>query len=234
MRLNKYIAAAGVASRREADRITAAGRVRINGTIIREMGYDVQPEDMVEIDGRRISISGKKVYIMLNKPKGYITTVHDEKDRPTVMEFVSDIGERIFPVGRLDADTSGLLIMTNDGELAYRLTHPKHGVYKTYRVRVGGVLSPERLDRLRNGVDLGGFITSKAMVKLVKQMERSAIIEMKIMEGKNRQVRKMLAAVGNRVLDLERTGIGDIRMGHLMPGHYRKLTQKEIEYLKNC
>lgn len=234
MRLNKFIAASGVASRRKADELTAAGKVRINGVVVREMGYDVQPDDVVEVEGRVIFASDKKIYIMLNKPKGYITTLHDEKDRPTVMELVADIGERIFPVGRLDGDTSGLLIMTNDGDLAYRLTHPKHEVYKTYRVRISGTISVERLSRLRNGVDIGGFVTSKASVNVIKQMDRSAIVEIKIKEGKNRQVRKMFAAVGNKVIDLERTGVGELRLGHLMTGHFRKLTPKEIEYLKNC
>jgi len=171
---------------------------------------------------------------MLNKPKGYITSADDDKERPTVMELVADIDERLFSIGRLDYNTSGMLLMTNDGDLSYKLSHPKHQIYKTYRARVSGQISAERVAKLRNGIDIGGFVTSKAVVNVIKQVERSAIVEIKIYEGKNRQVRKMFAAVGNKVLDLERIAIGDLYLGHLMQGHYRKLTQKEIEYLKNC
>lgn len=234
MRLNKYIAQAGVASRRKADELTLQGKVRINGAVMREPGYDVVATDVVEVDGHTVKHDAKKVYIMLNKPKGFITTADDEKGRPTVMELVNDIEERIFPIGRLDYNTSGMLLLTNDGELAYKLAHPKHQIYKAYRARISGQLSGERLAKLRNGVDIGGFVTSKAIVNVIKQAERSAIVEIKIFEGKNRQVRKMFAAVGNKVLDLERVAIGDLYLGHLKQGHYRKLTQKEIEYLKNC
>ena len=150
-----------------------------------------------------------------------------------MLDLVADIPERIFPVGRLDYNTSGLLILTNDGELAYRLTHPKHHIYKTYRAQVAGVPSNERAARLRRGVDIGGFVTSPAQVKVIKQGERSALVEIKIYEGKNRQVRKMFAAVGNKVTALERIALGEIRLGRLMEGHYRKLTREEIEYLKS-
>lgn len=234
MRLNKYIAQAGVASRRKADEFTLQGKVKINGAVMKEPGYDVTDSDVVEVNGKVVRHDTKKVYIMLNKPKGYITTADDEKERPTVMELVADIDERLFSIGRLDYNTSGMLLMTNDGDLAYKLSHPKHHIYKTYRARVTGHLSAEKQAKLRNGVDIGGFVTSKAEVKVIKQVERSAIVEIKIYEGKNRQVRKMFATVGNKVMDLERIAIGDLYLGHLMQGHYRKLTQKEIEYLKNC
>lgn len=234
MRLNKYIAQAGIASRRKADELTLQGKVRINGAVMKEPGYDVAEGDVVEVDGRAVRHEVKKVYVMLNKPLGYITSADDEKSRPTVMELVADIEERLFPIGRLDYNTSGMLLMTNDGELAYKLSHPKHRVYKTYRARVSGQLSGERLAKLRNGVDIGGFVTSKAIVNVIRQSERSAIVEIKIYEGKNRQVRKMFSAVGNKVLELERVAIGDLYLGHLKQGHYRKLTRQEIEYLKDC
>ena len=234
MRLNKYIAQSGIASRRKADELTLQGKVKINGVVRKEPGYDVLDDDVVEVNGRAVKQDAKKVYVMLNKPKGYITSVDDEKDRPTVMALVADIEERLFPIGRLDYNTSGMLLMTNDGDLAYRLSHPKHHIYKTYRARVSGQLSAEKVARLRKGVDIGGFVTSKAIVNVIKQAERSAIVEIKIYEGKNRQVRKMFAAVGNKVMDLERTAIGDLYLGHLKEGHYRKLTQKEVDYLKNC
>lgn len=233
MRLNKYIAQAGIASRRKADDLISCGNVKINGAVVKELGTDVKEGDVVEVNGRRITAAEKKVYVLLNKPLGYVTTSSDEKDRATVLDLVADVPERIFPVGRLDYNTSGLLILTNDGELAYRLTHPKHHVYKTYRAQVQGVLSNERIARLRRGVDIGGFVTSPAQVKVIKQGERSALVEIQIYEGKNRQVRKMFAAVGNKVTALQRIAMGDIRLGRLMEGHYRKLTREEIEYLKS-
>lgn len=234
MRLNKFIAQAGVASRRKADELAKQGNVKINGVAMTEMGYDVKEDDVVEVNGRVIKQETKKVYIMLNKPKGYITSTRDERDRPTVMELVADVNERLFAIGRLDYNTSGMLLMTNDGDLAHKLAHPKHHIYKTYRARVSGQLSAEKVAKLRNGVDIGGFVTSKAVVNVIKQVERSAIVEIKIFEGRNRQVRKMFAAVGNKVLDLERIAIGELYLGHLMQGHYRKLTKQEVDYLKDC
>ena len=234
MRINKYIAQAGFCSRRKADELIANGNVKINGAVLREPGYDVAEGDRVEVNGRELSTKQKLEYVLINKPLGMVTTVSDDKERLTVMDVVADIDARLFPVGRLDYNTSGALIMTNDGELAYRLTHPKHEIYKTYRARVAGVLSNERASRLRKGVDIGGFVTSPAKVSIIKGSGHSTIVEIAIREGKNRQVRKMFAAVGNPVQELERVAIGDIRLGHLKAGHYRKLTREEIEYLKNC
>lgn len=233
MRLNKYIAAAGVCSRRKADELIANGNVRINGAVMKEMGYDVADGDTVQVNGRIISAASKKVYVAVNKPLGYITSMDDDRSRATVAELVADIPERLFPVGRLDYNTTGLLIMTNDGDLTYTLTHPKHEVWKTYIATVSGVISDNRIARLRKGVDIGGFVTSPAKVRVIKQMSRHAVVEISIHEGKNRQVRKMFAAVGNKVQELERVSIGDIRLGRLMSGHYRKLTREEIEYLKS-
>ncbi len=234
MRINKYIAQAGVASRRKADELIAAGNVKVNGAVLREPGYDVAEGDVVEVNGRRIAAEEKKVYILLNKPVGYVTTVSDDKDRPTVMDLVGDVDARIFPVGRLDYNTSGMLIMTNDGDFAYKVSHPKHELTKTYRARVAGILSTEKVWKLRNGVDIGGFVTSKARVDVVKGLPKSTIVDITIHEGKNRQVRKMCKAVGNSVQELQRIAIGDIRLGRLSEGHYRKLTREEVEYLKNC
>lgn len=232
MRLNKYIAQAGLASRRKADQLIAAGKVKINGVVRAELGYDVKPEDRVEVEGRIIQPVTKLITVLLNKPKGYITSTSDEYQRPTVFELVEDIDQRLFPIGRLDYNTSGLLLMTNDGDLAYKITHPKHLIWKTYRARVVGVLSQDKVNKLRNGVDIGGFKTSKAQVQVLRQGERSTLVEIKIHEGKNRQIRKMFAAVGNKVVDLERIAIGDLLLGHLKEGHYRKLNPREIEYLK--
>ena len=233
MRLNKYIASAGICSRRKADDLIAAGNVKVNGAVIRTMGYDVAEGDRVSVNGREIEAEQRKICVAVNKPMGYITSMEDDRERAVVAELVRDIPERLFPVGRLDYNTTGLLLMTNDGDLAYRLTHPKHEIYKTYIAEVTGVISDARLAKLRKGVDIGGFVTSPAKVRVVKQNPRSTVVEISIREGKNRQVRKMFAAVGNRVTALERISIGEIRLGHLKTGHYRKLTPREMEYLKS-
>ena len=233
MRINKYIADAGICSRRKADELISNGNVKINGIVIKELGVNVAEGDVVEVNGRVIDAHRKMVYVAVNKPLGVITSMDDDKERATVADIVADIPERLFPVGRLDYNTTGLLIMTNDGQLTYTLTHPKHEVYKTYVAKVDGVISGARLGKLRRGVDIGGFVTSPAKVKLIKQMPRYAVVEISIREGKNRQVRKMFAAVGNKVRELKRVSIGEIRLGRLKEGHYRKLTREEIDYLKN-
>lgn len=234
MRLNKYIAQAGVCSRRKADELIANGNVKINGAVVTEMGAQVEEGDKVVVNGKALEAdTARKVYVAVNKPLGYVTTMSDDKNRLTVADLVADIPERLFPVGRLDYNTTGLLIMTNDGDLTYALTHPKHEVYKTYVATVAGVVSAKRVSQLRKGVDIGGFVTSPAHVKVLKQNPRSAVVEIQIREGKNRQVRKMFAAVGNKVQSLERVAIGDLKLGRLMTGHYRKLTRDEIEYLKS-
>ena len=234
MRINKYIAQAGIASRRKADELIANGNVKVNGAVMKEPGYDVTDEDKVEVNGSLIRTSREKVYLLVNKPLNMITSASDDRDRETVMEIVKDVDARLFPVGRLDYNTTGALIMTNDGDLSYRITHPKHEMDKTYRALVKGVVSKEKLARLRSGVDIGGFVTSRARARIIKGNQRSTIVEISIHEGKNRQVRKMFAAIGNPVQSLERIAIGDIKLGRLKQGHYRKLTREEIEYLKNC
>lgn len=232
MRINKFIAQSGLTSRRKADDLITNGNVKVNNMTLTEPGYDVKEGDIVEVNGRVIDFKEEKVYILLNKPLGYVTTVEDDKGRPTVMDLVADIDARIFPVGRLDYNTSGMLLMTNDGDFAYRVAHPKHKMTKTYRARVAGMLSDSKCAKLRKGVDIGGFVTSRSEVRVVKDMPRSTIVDISIHEGKNRQVRKMFAAVGNEVQELKRIAIGDIKIGRLAEGHYRKLTREEIAYLK--
>lgn len=234
MRLNKYIARAGITSRRRADELIKNGNVKINGSTAKELGISVNPGDLVEVNGRIVESSDKLIYIMLNKPKGCVTTMSDDRGRLTVADLVSDIDARIFPVGRLDCNTTGLLIMTNDGDMAHKLTHPRHEVTKTYRALVGGTVSKERISMLRRGVDIGGFVTSEARVEIIKRGSRGTVVEIEIKEGKNRQIRKMFATVGNDVLELRRTAVGCVHLGHLMEGHYRKLKSKEVEYLKKC
>ncbi len=234
MRLNKYIARAGIASRREADRLTIEGRVKINGAVMNEPGYDVTDDDVVMVNGVVISGGEKYVYYVLNKPAGYITTTSDEYDRPTIMDLVKDIEVRVFPVGRLDADTRGLIIMTNDGDLSYHLSHPSQKVYKKYLATVEGDVSGERLKKLREGVDIGGYVTQPAIVSVVRTPGKNTVLSIEISEGKNRQVRKMCKAVGNPVLDLQRVAIGPVNLGHLHEGSFRRLSREEVDFLKNC
>ena len=231
MRINKYIAEAGIASRRKADELISNGNVKVNNITLTEPGYNVVSGDIVEVNGRRIEASENKVYIMLNKPVGYITSVKDEQNRPTVMDLVTDIEGRIFPIGRLDYNTSGLLLMTNDGDFSYKVAHPKHHMGKTYRAKVQGIISREKLSKLRHGIDIGGFITSPAKAEIIKELPKQTVVEITIYEGKNRQIRKMFSKLGNPVLELERIAIGNVKLGRLAIGGYRKLSQKEIESL---
>lgn len=233
MRLNKYIAHSGLTSRRKADDLVKKGNVKINGVIMYEPGYDVKSADVVDVNGTVIQNEEKLEYVLLNKPVGYITSVEDDKGRPVAGDLVTDTTVRLFPVGRLDYNTSGLLLLTNDGDLAYRLTHPKHQVTKTYRALVAGVLTRGEIAALSRGVDIGGFVTSPAEVTVIKQAKHSTLVEIRIHEGKNRQVRRMFAAVGHNVQELHRIAIGNLQLGRTKEGHYRKLKREEIEYLKS-
>lgn len=230
MRINKYIASSSNFSRRKADELILAGNVKVNGIVLKEPGYDVKESDEVLVNGTKLNYIENKVYILLNKPIGYVTTMKDEHGRPIVSDLVTDVEEKVFPVGRLDYNTSGMLIMTNDGDFAYKLSHPKHEMSKTYRALVSGVLSEAKCKRLSKGVDIGGFITSPAQVSIVKGSRTSTLVDITIHEGKNRQVRKMFKAVGNSVQTLQRIGIGRVKLGRLAEGTYRKLTADEVAY----
>ena len=231
MRINRYIAASGITSRRKADELIKNGNVKVNGSVLTEPGLEVGEGDVVEVNGTPVVPPGNKVYLLLNKPVGYVTTVKDESSRPTVMDLVTEVEGRVFPVGRLDINTSGMLIMTNDGDFAYRVAHPKHKLGKTYRVKVQGLVTRGKLDRLRKGVDIGGFVTSPAEVEIVKELPKETVLEITIHEGKNRQVRKMCKAIGCPVEELERIAIGPVKIGRLAEGGYRKLTRQEINAL---
>ena len=231
MRINKYIATSGIASRRKADELIQNGNVKVNNITLTEPGYDVKPGDVVEVNGRIIDVEQKKIYLMLNKPLGYITSVKDQQGRPTVMDLMTEVEGRVFPVGRLDYNTTGLLLMTNDGDFSYKVSHPKHQMGKTYRALVKGILSRERISKLRRGVDIGGFVTSPAEVEIVKEYPKHTLVEITIHEGRNRQVRKMFKAVGNPVEELQRIAIGEVKLGRLKEGGYRKLTREEINKL---
>lgn len=233
MRINKYIARCGEASRRAADELIQKGKVSVNGKVLKEPGYDVQEGDEVRLFGRVITPETKNVYYLLNKPIGYVTTTMDKEGRPTVLDLVQAEGIRLFPVGRLDYNTSGLLILTNDGDLSNRLMHPSKEFPKTYRVRAAGTVTLNDIRKLENGVDIGDFITSKAEAKLVRHDKNSTIVDLTIHEGKNRQVRRMFDALGYPVQELERIGLGNLVIGRLATGSYRKLSKEEVEYLKS-
>ena len=236
MRINKYIALCGVASRRKAEELILAGRVTVNDEVMTELSYKVDEEnDIVKVDDKLIKEENKLVYILLNKPEGYITTVKDQFDRPSVLDLVSDIKERVYPIGRLDYETSGLLLLTNDGDLTYKLTHPKHEVDKTYVARVKGKLTKEEIERFKTGLKIEDYTTAPAKLKVIKYDEQrdSSLLEIKIHEGKNRQVRKMCKAINHPVLRLRRSAMGKIKIGDCEIGKYRYLTEEEIKYLKN-
>ena len=233
MRINKYIASCGVTSRRKADELILAGKVAVNGAIMREPGYDVQPDDEVICDGRKISLEVGTTYILLNKPVGYVTTTSDDKDRPTVLDLIQDEDRRIFPVGRLDYNTSGLLILTNDGDVANKLMHPSKELDKTYRAVISGILTRGKIARLEKGVDIGGFRTSPAKIEVLKHNRNSTVVDITIHEGRNHQVRRMFKAIDTPVQTLERIQIGNLVIGRLAVGRYRKLGPAEVEYLKS-
>ena len=236
MRINKYIALCGVASRRKAEELILAGRVTVNDEVMTELSYKVDEEnDIVKVDDKLIKEENKLVYILLNKPEGYITTVKDQFDRPSVLDLVSDIKERVYPIGRLDYETSGLLLLTNDGDLTYKLTHPKHEVDKTYVARVKGKLTKEEIERFKTCLKIEDYTTAPAKLKVIKYDEQrdSSLLEIKIHEGKNRQVRKMCKAINHPVLRLRRSAMGKIKIGDCEIGKYRYLTEDEIKYLKN-
>lgn len=230
MRLQKYIAICGEASRRAAEEMIASGRVYVNGKLVTEMGITVEEGiDEVTLDGRVIFPEEKKVYILLSKPKGYVTTAADDHGRPTVLELV-DVPERVFPVGRLDLNTEGLLILTNDGDFANHLMHPRYECEKTYFVRTAEPVDEASLDMLRRGVRIDDdFVTSPATV--IRKDENK--FSVKIREGKKRQVRRMFEAVGGKVLYLRRTAIGELRDTKLEKGKWRYLTPAEVKYLMN-
>lgn len=229
-RLNKYLADCGVGSRRECDKLIADGCVKINGKIA-SLGANVEENDYVSVNGRRVTPKTKNYYIMLHKPKGCVTTVKDDLGRKTVMDFV-DIKARLFPVGRLDYDTEGLLILTNDGDVANKLTHPKNNVEKVYVARLSGSLTEAERQTLERGVEIDGRKTMPAKVKILAKDEHHTRVEVTITEGRNRQVKKMFESVGKEVEFLKRVAEGELRLGGLQRGKYRFLNDREIEYLK--
>ena len=234
MRLQKYIALCGVSSRRKAEELILQGKVKVNNRVVKEMGTKINPKlDIVKVDDKHISIEKNKVYIMLNKPVGYMTTLDDEKNRRTVRDLIEGVKERIYPVGRLDSDTTGLLLMTNDGDLAFKLSHPKHEVVKRYIAIVEGTPTKWDLERFCHGLMIDNKPTSEAFIKIAKRYEDESILEIGIHEGRNRQVKKMCEAINHPVKKLKRISIGNLELGGLGLGNWRYLEEEEIEYLKN-
>ncbi len=229
MRLNKFLASCGVASRRECDNLIGQGRVTVNGKPA-TLGVDVGGDDKVLVDGREVSLK-KNEYYILNKPKGYLSAVKDDKGRKTVIDLMPrDVG-RIYPIGRLDYDSEGLLILTTDGALAQHLTHPSNNVPKTYLVKIEGTITESGLNPIRSGVDIGGYVTKKCKAHIVETNKEYTKIHVTITEGKNREIRKMFEAIGKQVSLLKRIKVGELTLRGLDRGCYRKLTPQEVAYL---
>lgn len=232
-RLQKFMARCGVASRRKCEEIILSGKVKVNGNVILELGTKVtEGIDSVEYNGKIIKPEENKVYFALNKPVGYISSVKDERNRPTIIDLVN-VKERIYPVGRLDYDSSGVLILTNDGDIYNKIIHPKVELYKKYIVEVEGEFLKEELEEFRSGVDIGGYITAPALIDIISYKDNKTTVEIGIHEGKNRQIRRMCALLNHQVISLNRISIGDIKLGDLKLGEYRYLTKEELDYINN-
>lgn len=234
IRLQKYLAGCGIASRRKSEELIENGKIKVNGEVVKKLGIKINPNiDRVEYNGKEVKNNTKEyTYILLNKPIDYVTTVKDQFNRKTVLDLVN-IHKRLVPVGRLDMYTSGAIILTNDGNFVYKVTHPKHEISKTYNVTVVGIVNKEEIEKLKNGVDIGGFITSRAEVKILKidEGKNTTRLQITIHEGKNRQIRKMCDSINKKVLSLHRTKIGNITVKNLKIGEWRYLKKSEIETL---
>jgi len=234
VRLNKFLSLAGVTSRREADRWILEGRISVNNTIVDELGLKVDGEkDVVRVDGRKIQVKPKPVYVLLNKPAGYLVTLKDPFQRPTIRSLLPASLGRVFPVGRLDLESEGLLVLTNDGELAYRLSHPRFGVKKAYLAKIRGEPNKDALRRLERGVYLEGEKTAPAKAVLVAPGQKSSWLRLELQEGRKREVREMCRAVGHPVLELRRVEFAGLLLAGLRPGQWRHLEPREVRRLKS-
>ncbi|MFW6124469.1 MAG: pseudouridine synthase [Acidobacteriota bacterium] len=233
MRLNKYLARAGITSRRKADKLIEQGRVRVNGEVVTQLGTKVDGEaDRVEVDGVKVKPE-KKIYLMLHKPPGYLVTLDDPFDRPTIKTLLPDLGVRLFPVGRLDLNSEGLLLLTNDGELAHHLTHPRYHIKKGYKVRIKGQIRSSDLKSLSRGVYLDNQKIFPDKVKLIKVVSDFSLLKVEIHEGKKREIRRMFQSIGYEVVSLKRVQFGGLRLGDLEKGKWRYLKPEEAKKLNS-
>ncbi|MBK9305640.1 MAG: rRNA pseudouridine synthase [Nitrospira sp.] len=233
VRLQKLIASTGLSSRRKAETLIATGRVTVNGKVVTELGTKVDPDrDHVKVDGKHLNSAQPYVYLMLNKPKNVMSTLDDPGGRDTVKDFLHGVSVRVFPVGRLDFDSEGLMLLTNNGELAQALLHPRYQVSKTYLIKVKGVLTESEIGQLQHGVKLEDGMTSPAVVKKIKRAEANSWLEITIREGRKHQVKRMLESVGHMVIKLMRVRMGPLVLGHLEPGEFRFLTDREANALR--
>ncbi len=231
MRLNKFLASCGIASRRKCDELIFAGKVKVNGEIIKTPAFKIDPEkDEVSVNENIVKLP-KKIYIALNKPEGVLCSLKDDFGRTLIIDLLPEIKERIFPVGRLDFNSEGLILLTNDGELSNRLIHPKYKVEKTYHVLIKGNIDEDSLEKLSKGIELDGKKTQPSKIKILDMGKKTTFIEIKIKEGKKRQIRRMLKEVGYEVKKLRRVKFGPIKLGRLKKGEWRYLTKKEVENL---
>lgn len=234
MRLQKYMAHAGVASRRKCEEIIAEGRVKVNGEVVDTQGYIVEEGDRVTVDGKKVWPVKRNTYILMNKPRGIVSSAKDNKDRQTVLDLLSsDIRARLYPVGRLDMDSSGLILLTDDGELTERLLHPKYEIEKTYKVTVNGLVTEEEAKELSKGVKLKDGMTAPGEFKIIEHRNKKTRLECTIREGRNRQIRRMFESLGYEVIQLERIVFGPLKITGLGKGDYRPLREKEIRSLKS-
>lgn len=242
-RLQKYMAGCGVASRRKCEEIILSGKVKVNGIVVNELGVKVDPsKDVVEYNNCKITTEENKVYIMLNKPEGYITSVKDEKGRSTIIDLVN-VNERIFPIGRLDYDSSGLILLTNDGEIYNKIIHPRVEVEKKYIAVCEGTFSDSEINKFQTGLDIGDYKTAPAKIRVISTENRFnkktredktySTVEIIIHEGKNRQIRRMCSALNHPVVALKRVSVGEIKLGYLKPGKWRDLTKEELDYINS-
>lgn len=236
VRLQKFLANSGICSRRAAEKLIVDGKISVNGIVVTELGTKVQPEkDIIEYNGKKVNVQEKRVYILLNKPIGYVTTVKEQFGRPTVMDLIKDVGVNVVPVGRLDMYTSGAIILTNDGDFVYTVTHPKNEIEKTYNATVKGIFTNEDAKKIENGVKIEDYVSGKAKVKILKidEVKNISRVQITIHEGKNREVRKMCETIGKPVISLHRTRIGNVNVKDLKLGTWRFLKEAEINELKN-
>ncbi|WP_343029964.1 pseudouridine synthase [Alkalibaculum sporogenes] len=232
MRLQKYLATQGIDSRRKCEEHIKNGRVRVNDEIITDMGFKVDPNvDLILFDNKQVQVEEEKIYIMINKPRNYVSTVKDNFSRKTVLDLIK-IKSRVYPVGRLDYDTQGLLLLTNDGDFTYSLTHPKHHINKTYIAKVKGRPTKMEISKFENGLVIDDYKTSKASFKIIREDRDNTLVEIIIWEGRNRQIRKMCEEIGHPVITLTRISIGQLHLGDLQVGKFRYLTDKEINLLR--